>query len=1105
MRLRVVLLLFSILYLLAPAMEAQEDTDGEPSLFDSTITADIETAGITELLDWARSLGISTRGGRSAVEDRILQYYGLTRQDLENMEPGSSRSAPPEGASLLRIDRARGSEFFTLEESNEDYLRLTGGVVLTLEEGDTVHRIEAQQIILNLEENTLAALGAVQYSTERPDGTETFRGDSIVFEIDTWAGVFIQGITETRDTVESEEVEFSVQGDRITRSADEIIVIDGGRITSSRARPPNYQIRARRIWVLAPGEWGLRSAVLYVGRVPTFYLPVFFLPGDRLFFHPAVGSRTRDGAFIQTTTYFIGQSEEADPPLSLMSLAESPDESERVIQGLFLRIPDEPPEPDPPGWTLKAMVDLYTRLGAYTGVAATMPDLGPLTDFDWRVGLAASRTIYETNGQFSPFYIDTNGAARQNWNNGWLFGAQVPLRYESEVDLRLRHGALSLSLDLLLLSDPEFRRDFGTRSEAMDWGFLLNSDGEVETEEGSTVSSLLWESTTSWSPSVPSALRPWVSSFAVSGLTTRLDWRSRNATDLPEAVTRSDADRSPETKFFYPDTLVLPDLQIAMRGTLLQFPRDLPPSQSEPDQNEESSTDTEGETQRELRPPWEEEEEERGGEEARYRLPELAADAPGLQAPADAQFSLAYTVSPSLRYDRFTDNNDWENGDDVGLNWAYSTFQTRTRGSLTATTRDPREYLRLTNRLNMEHRYQEIDAESALTTAEEDQLKLEAFQYRQTTTTQASNLTVFPLQDFGDLSSSSWRYTLNSLVFQREFDRLRTDGTPRYDTRWGDWVEEDVTIHQTEAEFVWNLWNADQRLTATSDLPPRDRSYLGSVQVVTGPLTSRLSGGYRETDEEGWEAETLRQSHRLSLLDGQVTAGQELDYDLNQINLLRARSSLGLWPLSISLEGRRTEGYRFVDAVGWELRDDEAFRWTALSVSADANYDLRYWKRRLNVSLVGSLALNADLQRFTNSTLNLDYGLDLDLYRFLDFRIRARTENDLVYQYIPSLAGRVDRPTRNFFTDLSDSLRLFNTDRRERSFFKLQALDISAVHDLEDWVLQFTYTGQPELEDDGTAYRWSSMFTILLRWRAISELQRSVEVDDGMVEFGTVD
>jgi len=342
----------------------------DSELFRSTLVQDIATAPFYELIGWLESVGLSTRGDRSALAERLYDFYAVTDAELDRhtaAQPSASTDNPP-----LVIDSASRTRYFTLEEIDERYVRLSGGVLVTLrdDEQGAVHRIEADEVTYNEDQQTLAASGSVIYTLERGDTVERFTGEALTVELDTWEGAFVQGVTERARTIEGEEIDFAFSGTYITRSIDDVIVLDDGRITSSQAVPPNYEIRANKIWVLAPGEWGLRNAYLYVGRVPIFYVPFFFKPGNELFFNPAIGTRDRSGTFIQTTTYLIGAPEEQTSAFSLLQLAEEAGEqADRRIEGLYL-VPSEeshrtePSTPSGSGSTMRVLADVYTKLGA---------------------------------------------------------------------------------------------------------------------------------------------------------------------------------------------------------------------------------------------------------------------------------------------------------------------------------------------------------------------------------------------------------------------------------------------------------------------------------------------------------------------------------------------------------------------------------------------------------------------------------------------------------------------------------------------------------------------------------------------------------------------
>ncbi|HKJ86223.1 MAG TPA: hypothetical protein VKA06_09105, partial [Spirochaetia bacterium] len=550
----------------------------EPDLFRSTLVQDIGTASFYELVGWLESLGLATRGDRSALAGRLYDFYDVTEAELARhaaVQPSAASDDPP-----LVIDSASRTRYFTLEEIDERYVRLSGGVLVTLrdDEQGAVHRIEADEVTYNEDQRTLAASGAVVYTLERGDTTEQFTGEALTVELDSWEGAFVQGVTERARTIEGEEIDFAFSGTYITRSVDDVIVLDDGRITSSEAVPPNYEIRAKKIWVLAPGEWGLRNASLYVGRVPVFYFPFFFKPGNELFFNPAIGTRDRSGTFIQTTTYLIGSPEAQTSAFSLLQLAEEEGaQTNRRIDGLYL-VPADEPEGEAssiastPGSTMRLLADVYTKLGAYVALDTAISELGPLRQFEFYLGLAASRHIYTTEypgagSAYTP-YLLTGGEAIQSWNTSQIGSTTIPFRYGLDFAARTGTERLTASMQLELYSDRRFRTDFDERSETIDW-LGLAGQGTPTVAPGA-VSSLLWQIDANYRADTSDIT--WVNQFSIQRALVALNWRSREIDPalLPEDVVL--ADNSPESSFFYPASLRLPELSAVLSGTFFSYP-----------------------------------------------------------------------------------------------------------------------------------------------------------------------------------------------------------------------------------------------------------------------------------------------------------------------------------------------------------------------------------------------------------------------------------------------------------------------------------------------------------------------------------------------------
>ncbi|MFW6329143.1 MAG: hypothetical protein ACOC28_03530, partial [Alkalispirochaetaceae bacterium] len=997
------------------------------TLTERTLAQDILTAGFRDLIAWNASLDLSTRGGRRELEDRLFDYYGVPRPEEEEREEGNE----------IIIEAARSSRYFTLEAPEEEYLVLRGGVIVQMREaeGDVRHRIAADQVIYNQERNTLSALGDITYTVEGDGTTETFTGRSLQFSLDSWDGVFIDGESRRQDGETPEDEEFAVRGRRLSRSPEEITVVEQGRITSSLADPPNYSIDATKIWVLAPGEWGIQNAVLKVGRVPVFYFPFFFLPGDKLFFHPSVGYEPRRGTFIQTTTYLVGAREEQDQAFSLLQLSDSGDEALREIQGLFLVLPDDPEPPERPDWYFKVMADLYTTLGGYVGLETDLPDLAFLDTFFLRTGLGASRTVFSQGSGFTPFFVNEEGEAESNWESGWFFGRELPLRYEAELNVATSTPTLSLSLEMLLLSDPEFRRDFGVRQEQFDWSVILSGLDPLEQDEQERIESYTWRLQSSVRPPV-TPLEPLLSNLALERLNASLEWQSRQwpTNLLPLSLQRNSYTSSGETAFFFPSQVTAPDASLRVEGELFGYPFS---------PRERSPGDDGGQSEQ-LRPPWEEapgeegEEGESPGDEEEPRLPPPLDNREGILGGTPLQWRLRYQVVPTLTIDNVTDSDDWLVPEDIDGSLLYSNLRHQGNYELSHSGYLYDELITFSGSLLLAIRYQELLQEEGLEEAEKENLEEQAFRGRSRRLTQSQDAALAPLRSVERLEASRLRYSISTLLYERTFEELDPEGAPVYEEKTIEVTDEFFQTHRTAAELRVRAWRETQSLTLTSDLPPLDGRYDGSATAVTGPLTTTVSTSYVEDpQEEQWRFEPLETSQRLTIIEDDLSLAQRFRYQIEEERLERSVTTLDAWITSLSYEARRSEVYTFEEGEGWSTRGEEEFQPFSLTASVDGRWDPPpFWKGRIRPEAMINASYQASLVRFTESALRLNYGLSLSIYRFLDLQFEAVTVNDFTYQYIPSLPQRVGRERRSLARDLLNSFALFDRERREESFFE---------------------------------------------------------------------
>ncbi|MFP4409478.1 MAG: hypothetical protein ACLFPW_13235 [Spirochaetaceae bacterium] len=1084
-----------------PPPEGQNEPPENLSLTEDTLAQDILTASFRDLIAWNATLDLSARGGRRELEDRLFEYYGIQRPPEEEEREGSE----------IIVEAARSARYFTIDAPEENYLVMRGGVVVQMREAEeeVSHRIEADQVVYNQERNTLSAMGDITYTVEREESTEVFTGESLQFRLDSWDGVFIDGESnrQQRDQPQqSQEEEFAVAGARLSRSPEEITVVEEGSITSSVADPPNYSIDATKIWVLAPGEWGIQNAVLKVGRVPVFYFPFFFLPGDKLFFHPAVGYEPRRGSYIQTTTYLIGAREQQEQPFSLLQLTENADESLREIEGLFLVLPENPVPPERPEWYLKIMADIYTNLGAYVGAEADLPELGPLQSFFVRAGIGASRTVFSQGDGFTPYYVNESGEASSNWESGWLIGRELPFRYEMELQTATSLPLFSLSLDMLLLSDPEFRRDFGVRSEQFDWSVILSGLDELEPEEQDRVESYTWRLNSSLSPSL-SSLSPWVTSLSLERLNASLAWRSRQWPEerLPPALQQNPYTSSGEAAFFYPSEFVLPDASVRLQGELFSYP-DTGRRARRGDQDVERGED--------LRPPWKQPDEEGSDEQEgerwetpEARLPPIFEERPGILEVTPLSWRLRYQIVPSITINNVTDSDEWETPEAIDGSVAYSTMEHLSNYQLS---HDGYFYDRLitfNGSLLFALKYQELLEEQGVSEDERENLEEQAFRGRSRRLTQSQSLAYTPLRRVERLEESRLRYDISTLLYERTFSELSEFGEPVYEEKTFEPRKEYYQTHETTAELRLEALRATQSLTLASALPPLDGRYDGSATAITGPLTTRVSTAYVEDPEEGWLFEPFESDQTLQIIEEELSISQRFVYEIEEDRLDRSVTTLNAWIASLGYEARHSPVYEFdPGGEGWTVVEgEEEFQPYSFTTTLNGDWEpAPFWKRRVYPEASINASYEANLLRFTESALRLSYGFSLSVYRFLDLQFEAVTVNDFTYQYFPSLARKAEREERNLFRDLGNSLALWDRGKREESFFKLESIRLSAVHDLQDWELTVSYEGQPTLESGGgepPRYRWESLLTLFLRWRPISEIQSTITYDDGDLDF----
>lgn len=1093
MRLRAAVLSALLVARVAVFVVGAQESDGEP---DPTIRREILTASFYELSALAEEAGLSTRGNRVELENRLLAYYGF---DPEAAVEGTQERR-------LVIEEAQQLRYLEDEATEQRYVRMTGGVFIRLSDPDegVTHTILADEVVYNEDTEVVTALGDVEYTIERETDSEVFRGQGLSFNLENYEGLFLDGISRRTRTVDGRELEFSFEGRTLARSATDVVVLEGGIITSSAADPPNYFVSAERVWVLAPGEWALEGAVLHVGRVPMLPLPFFFHPADEIVFHPSTGFRPIAGPFVQTTTYLYGQREPGDSPLSILNIAEEEDDdAPRVQRGIFLRRSTRAPARDyPESWVLKLLADAYGYRGVFVGVEALLPGGLGLDRLDVTGGLAVSREVYAVDGAYSPLYRSASpGAEFTSYvQNSYLFGGEVPIRFGLDASASVGFEFGTASLQLPVYSDPLFRSDFYRRSEDIQWLRMLGL-GEEESAAPGRVGSFRWQLSVALTPTM-SATAPFLQTLSLSPLSLSLSFRSATVptTELDEA--RRSAVDSPMQSFFVPDTLVTPDLALRLAGTILQLPA--PAGPSEP--SDESGPDDA--PQQGIRPPWEEETpsetEPPVEEEEQDLLPPIQGNLP-VSPPADAlRLSVGYQFAPAANVGHTFNTADWRLPSDVDAGIRHSNATFRGTATLNYNLALPANLLTVTGSTGATGQYRGYFGRAEpVQDSEWSSLIRSAASFTSFGLSTDVRISSQPLAYVPLLAGSTLSYDLATVLLRTDFQDLDEEGVPVYESSTAEWTDEFIRTHNASLNLAARPAFGAQSLRLTATLPPLTGRLSAAVSTAIGPFALTAGSALRE-EGETWVWDNLSLDARFA--EAGFTISQNLVVDLRneRVNLLSGE--LAYEGLRLSGLFRYNTGFEFGGVgVGWVPTGVEEFRAVGAGLSADLPLvSGRFWRNRLDLALRLNTGIDLSFLRFTDSFFTFGLSFSLSIFEFMDLEISTSSRNSEIYRYVPGLAEEVGRTSRDIVLDLLRSFNFFNVQDRVDSFFNLQRLSISLVHYLGDWDLTLEYSGAPRLTTDSAGRRvfeWGDSLNISLSWKPIPEIASDIAIDQDRVEF----
>jgi len=1079
----------------AEKAESSEKKEAEEEKV-SYIEMDIRTSTLLELAAWCRELGLSESGTKNELAGRLRSYYNLKPQ---------ARTYQP-GQQIITIESAKTTEYFTLEVVDEEYARLKGDVIISLKDGATVHRIKAWEILYNRTRNVMTATGNVEYTKEEGATVETFKGESITVNLDNWSSIFMDGSSQKSTVGRSAAFRFS--GTVISRNSEGATVISGADITNPASEEAYWSLHASKLWLLPGNDWAILNAVLKVGNIPLLYLPFFFYPADEIIFHPVLGYRSREGTFLQTTTYVLGRprsSGSSENSITKIFGGDSDGEG-KVREGVFLRTSKEKTV-DTSATQFSVLFDAYVNMGAYLGTELTMPAKGLFGNTTLSAGLGLTRDIFLYGANYTPFRVFDG---ESSWNSSRFFFMDVPLRYRFNLrsSFNIKNG--SLSFEIPYYSDPYVNRDFMRRTEVLDWLSMLRegvtaSGGIIDT----SISSYEWKLNGAFNPSV-SNLAPYVGSFSVSNLSSTLLFSQRNSGNYSGPTLPP----NPGMTFFFPNRFTIFSISAALAGTPMQ------------------TGNAQGKTVNRTDPPpgdallpdlpispWGREQEDET-DDAYTRVvsgvydfsPPALGQRFSLPATGGAQLTVDYRLAPTTATEMQFRTNNWRESKDI--NWGEvssvlsslrsdaslgfsvnhtggGAYSSALRFSGTGSWQD---YLYI-------NRWADEFSTSKLVKDARDRA------YKETYFTSSWDFSAAFRPFFLNTiwSASSLQYSLRGLLARTNVDTAGS--SPAWNWVVGDWNKNDIGAHQVTANLAAKIKDYNQNLSVSAVLPPRDSVFSANAVFrawITETSVRNSISFPLENDKR--KIEPIYFTEILRFTQGSFQQYVVFDPVLNEYTTLTSSLSLS-YGLSASFSAVYAQPYKYnyngsVDynrPNGWIQMRDKSLNPNDLRISYGKTFAQNsLWENRLSFSLSLNTSLAFDLQRYTNSKFSFSLGLKTKITNFLDLDFSTNSENAVIFRYfkglpIFNLPSQLYQGETNLFVDLLNSFRFDNDDLRRKSGFKMKSLKVALVHHLGDWNASLSVAMTPYLPQGSRTYRFSNEVSFLVQWVPIGEIKTQID------------
>lgn len=1056
-----------------------------------------------------------------------------------------------EEKSVITIKQAQKTEYKKDKINGGEAIILTGGVVISIDNGKDSNTISADKVSYNRTTDMIYAEGNVSLKhTGGSDGGEDMTASSLIFNTMTMEGVFDDGrIVQSQSSAMNlpSGSKLVVASDLFGRDNSGTITFKRGELTFCDDENPHWKIKASRIWLLPGGEFAFLNALIFVGHIPVMYLPAFYYPKDELIINPAFGYDNRRGYFLNTTAYIIGRkpldaktpsnmrgTTNNDSDVDLYSFMKPNKLKKQVREGLVLHNTDEDFTGDTSNY-LKIMGDYYTKLGGMVGVDSVFNNTKIFQNFEGSLRLGFSNTLFRLNN-----YADGYTAISQNgksfYNKSEFLSMKLPFRYAAKLKFSINHP-FNLNFSMPIYSDPYFEDDFGVRAESMDWiSYLMNGGKDtIRNYSVTETSSFSWELSSSYTPNLPQIVKPWLSTLSLSKISSSIIFSSidrSSGTDggwsdeeIREGVSihQSNGTGSPMTKFYYPSQITPVKLSTRIAGTIFQWPlpektktKPAPNVQlnetayiGEFEQHKKTETENSGTAENNPSNP----DDEIPVENlllSESSLPSIVTPSFSASQLSDIKYNLTYAINPeyvnqlSYASEGLKKPSDFSWSD---LQSVYQYFTAPTTVSSSFNYRDNFVTLSDTFIFNPVYQDHPYINDSKYTESSKNSVLNSDYSARKLDLTNSNTLSFRPFAYTEHFAGTGISYNTTFKMIRTKY--ISSDpNEPEWEYLTCDVTDdESFTLHNLTFTLAAKEGDYSQNLSLVTTLPPQVDNYHGTFTNNTKYTTFSLGTGFKRKSktDDSWMKENLSQSFSVRLFNSKLTLSESYIRNLEENYDDSLRLSLSGYGVQFAFTSSYVNGYTFERRNGSKIKkyyQDSEKRFQPYNMSlayTSPSKTFKYLNDKLSIAPSLSTSIVYDFLRPTNSYFIFKPSLTLKIANALDLTFSMESRNNVIYRYIKNISStQIDVGGEdNLWVDLWNSFRFDDESKRRSSGFKLKSLNIKISHDLHDWNFNAEFSIKPRLltENGKSYYDFTPYMSFSIVWKPLEGIKTSI-VDD---------